>query len=355
MTVIGDTLFNTGCDSVLQESQALQSVNAANGRTFTLYLAPSGNLVLYDGTRLMWESKTADVRYAKGPYRAMFLWEGSFAVKDSRNALIWSTQIPMLTRVYLDGNGNFFGENGETEALIAKGDLSQHAWGLTWKYNGWTIYDRATVRCDSCHTCLLPQLTYGPMKHLLTGTQLPGNWTYNYVTQKYVDVSKYPAVTLGGNIQWRHYSDGLLSSINSQDTCLGLNGTAIRCTAGNTVLDKLWSHGTFPLTQLNVTNPFLLYGHTMDNVVMYPNGTLQVGARLVYAPKTALRYGPAVLRLVQSTMTLEVQNFAGNYTYKYFKPTYSGTKPFKASVENKPPTGIRFVMRDALGQFIQAL
>ncbi|KAJ3243337.1 hypothetical protein HDU77_010444 [Chytriomyces hyalinus] len=355
MTVIGDTLYNTGCDSVLKESQALQSVNATNGRTFTLYLAPTGNLVLYDGTRLMWESKTADVRYAKGPYRAMFLWDGSFAVKDSRNALIWSTQIPMLTRVYLDGNGNVFGENGDTEALIAKGDKSQHAWGLTWKYNGWTIYDRATVRCDSCHPCLLPNLEFGPMKHLLTGTVLPGNWTYNYVTQKYVDVSKYPGMPLGGNIQWRHYSDGLLSSVNSQDTCLGLNGTTIRCTEGNTVLDKLWSLGPFPMTQLNETNPFLLYGHTMNNVVMYTNGTLQVGGRLVNAPKTPLRYGPAVLRLVQKTMTLEIQNFAGNYTYKYFKPAYTGTKPFTASVENKAPTGIRLVMRDAAGQFIQAL
>ncbi|KAJ3237056.1 hypothetical protein HDU81_010059 [Chytriomyces hyalinus] len=355
MTIIGDTLNNTGCDSVLQESQALQSVNATNGRTFTLYLAPTGNLIMYDGARLMWESKTADVRNAKGPYRAMFLWDGSFAVKDSRNALIWSTQIVMLTRVYLDGNGNFFWRKWCNRRVDCQRRLKTACVGSHMVVQWMDNYDRATVRCDSCHPCLLPNLAFARMTHLLTGTVLPGNWTYNYVTQKLVDVSSYPGVSLGGNIQWRHYSDGLLSSVNSQDTCLGLNGNTIRCTDGNTVLDKLWSHGPFPMTQLNETNPFLLFGHTMNNVVMYPNGTVQVGARLVYAPKTRLRYGAAVLRLVQKTMTLEVQNFAGNYTYKYFKPTYSGTKPFTASVENKQPSGIRLVMRDAVGQFVQAL
>ncbi|KAJ3223375.1 hypothetical protein HDU78_011327, partial [Chytriomyces hyalinus] len=307
MTVIGDTLYNTGCDSVLKESQALQSVNATNRHMFTLYLVPTGNLVLYNGTRLIWESKTANVCYAKGPYRAMLLWDGLFAVKDSRNALIWRMQIPMLTCVYLDGNSNVFGENGDTEVLIAKGDKNQHAWGLTWKYNGWTIYDRATTRY-------------------------------------FLEIER---TTMSRKNTWMFR--------NTQDTCLGLNGTTIWCTKGNTVLDKLWSLGPFPMAQLNETNPFLLYGHTMNNVVMYTNGTLQVGGRLVNVPKTPLRYGPAVLHLVQKMMMLETQNFAGNYTYKYFKPAYTGTKPFTVSVENKAPTGIRLVMRDAAGQFIQAL
>ncbi|KAJ3261294.1 hypothetical protein HDU77_000922, partial [Chytriomyces hyalinus] len=291
MTVIGDTLFNTGCKSVLKQSQALQSIGEdenGNKRTYSLYLAPTGNLVFYDGSRIMWESRTADLRYGQAPYRGMFLADGSFAVKDSRNTLIWGTQIKQLTRVYLSIYGEFLAEDAKSEEAIANGDESTHAWGLTYEYNGWVLYDRAVTQCDDCSACQLANLVQAPMKHLLTGAVLPGNWTYNYVTQYYRDMSQSTTPSLGGDIQWRHYGDGLLSSINSQDTCLGLNGKTIRCTEGNTVLDKLWSHGPFIMTQLNQTNPFLLYGHTMQNAVMYPNGTLQVGDRVVYAPKTPL-------------------------------------------------------------------
>ncbi|KAI9338298.1 hypothetical protein DFJ73DRAFT_763209 [Zopfochytrium polystomum] len=199
-----------------------------------LYLAKTGNLVIYDGSRVSWESKTADLPYAIPPYRATFDSLGKFVVKDSHNSLIWTTATTGLTSVSIDP---FF-------SLCATNTTNSDctSWGLTMENNSWNVYTRAVQSCDTCTVCHVLDPP-GPLIHLATNTMSSSYFAYNRALSIYMNVN-ITVPLISKDAQWRHYSDGFLTSVNSQDTCLGFNGvnrlgtlsmsnfTLIRCTAG---------------------------------------------------------------------------------------------------------------------------
>lgn len=77
-----------GCDQVLEENDALVS---KNGR-FKFYLESSGNLVLKDVERTMWESSSGNLNFSKPPYEALLTPTGNLVVLDSVNDVVWTSK-----------------------------------------------------------------------------------------------------------------------------------------------------------------------------------------------------------------------------------------------------------------------
>jgi hypothetical protein len=97
------------CGPILVSGQGIKS---PNGR-FKLILQNSGNLVLKDGIRTMWESMTGDKWYAEGPYSMRLSNRGILYVIDKWNKLIFSTALQgdqmqfKNTKLTLEDNGEF--------------------------------------------------------------------------------------------------------------------------------------------------------------------------------------------------------------------------------------------------------
>ncbi|KAI9318900.1 hypothetical protein DFJ73DRAFT_769659 [Zopfochytrium polystomum] len=285
-----------------------------------LYLAKTGNLVIYDGSRVSWESKTADLPYAIPPYRATFDSLGKFVVKDSHNSLIWTTATSGLTSVSIDP---FF-------SLCATNTTNSDctSWGLTMENNSWNVYTRAVQSCDTCTVCHVLDPP-GPLIHLATNTMSSSYFAYNRALSIYMNVN-ITVPLISKDAQWRHYSDGFLTSVNSQDTCLGFNGvnrlgtlsmsnfTLIRCTAGNIRLDKLWSVGRQYLKALTTEAGgihHLLPGHILGNdtlpFTITNNGSLVYAGKYAYVMKKKLNFGSPTLAL-RKDGSLSITNLAGN-------------------------------------------
>jgi hypothetical protein len=67
-------------------------MKSPNGR-FKLILQKSGNMVLKDGIRTMWESMTSDPWFSKAPFKLMLSNRGVLYVTDSWNKVIFSTAL----------------------------------------------------------------------------------------------------------------------------------------------------------------------------------------------------------------------------------------------------------------------
>ena len=133
----------SNCSNVLNVNQAIKS---SNGR-FTLHLRETGNLVLRDGHRIMWESKTSDIYYSTPPYRALLSDAGYFQVKDSQNVVLWQTEIGALERFEVSNTGNLVGYFRNYTAN-QKLDI---IWSMRWGEipnalsSGWSVFEHPFV------------------------------------------------------------------------------------------------------------------------------------------------------------------------------------------------------------------
>ncbi|KAI8893530.1 hypothetical protein BC833DRAFT_285268 [Globomyces pollinis-pini] len=152
-----DNFIGKNCTAILRQNEGIVS---QNGR-FRLYLRETGNLVIRDGPRLMWETSTADLWYAKGPFRAIIGPEGYFQVKDSQNAIIWQTEGQGLQRVEVGDDGNLagFGPDGERWSLRVKENVP---------FSGWIVFKHPYLHCDDCIDCVV-NAPVNPLVNLASG------------------------------------------------------------------------------------------------------------------------------------------------------------------------------------------
>ena len=76
-----------GCNSYLKSNEGIVS---SNGR-FKLLLESSGNLIIKDNNRTMWESLSGDRYYSEGPYELILNDDGDLQIIDSNKLVIWYT------------------------------------------------------------------------------------------------------------------------------------------------------------------------------------------------------------------------------------------------------------------------
>jgi hypothetical protein len=135
------------CSTILNVKQAIKS---SNGR-FTLHLRESGNLVLRDGNRIMWETKTSDLYYSTPPYRALLSDFGHFQVKDSHNIVLWQTEVGGLEKFEVTNSGNLVGYYKN----YTNDNKMDVLWSMRWKEvptalsSGWSVFEHPFVEYDN--------------------------------------------------------------------------------------------------------------------------------------------------------------------------------------------------------------
>ena len=82
-----DSILNSldrGC-KFLESNEALMSPN----KRFLMILEASGNMIIKDGYRTMWETNTANKPFAKAPYKLVLNPTGNIMILDSNLIIIW--------------------------------------------------------------------------------------------------------------------------------------------------------------------------------------------------------------------------------------------------------------------------
>jgi cellulase/cellobiase CelA1 len=139
---------NQACGPILVSGQGIVS---PNGR-FRLILQASGNLILKDGTRTMWESMTSDVWFAKAPYAMRLSNRGIVYVTDSWNKLIFSTSLVDMqlknTKFSLEDSGEFTVRYSRNDTIVTSYFASP----------------RLNLFTEPIHTCYSKCTTCAPMR-----------------------------------------------------------------------------------------------------------------------------------------------------------------------------------------------
>jgi hypothetical protein len=81
--------IDANCDSSLMSNQALVS----NNQRFKLILEDSGNLVIKDSYRTMWESVSGFVPHAVGPFKLILSPSGMLIVISSNDYIVWNSWV----------------------------------------------------------------------------------------------------------------------------------------------------------------------------------------------------------------------------------------------------------------------
>ncbi|KAJ3325829.1 hypothetical protein HDU76_013062, partial [Blyttiomyces sp. JEL0837] len=143
---------NQKCGPILTSGQGLTS---PNGR-FKLILDWSGNLILKDGVRTMWESYTANLTFAQPPYSLQLSNRGSLYLTDKWGGLITNT---VLSDSRVRNSSLVITDQGEIQILGTVGNQIWTSWepvnpGLS-GWRNWVI--RKAYCYPGCVTCVPKQ------------------------------------------------------------------------------------------------------------------------------------------------------------------------------------------------------
>ncbi|KAJ3188112.1 hypothetical protein HK101_009195 [Irineochytrium annulatum] len=369
------------------------AIVSPNGR-FTLALRRTGNLVLKDRGRTMWESGTADLWYAAPPYAASFSAQGGFQVRDAGSHVLWETAAPGSER----SSALQVTDDGDVAVVAADGSVVWSLRGDGGAPTVWTISRQPYRQCDPCRPCQAA-VTAGPspLVHLATkrclswtkGAMVPfapggcDGWVYDASTRYYrpsndpsggavcLGIQAPPAAANGtaaitGPCQygraWRLYDDGLLTLANSANLCLGPAGTVVACDAGMLRVDKLWSFGVAGMTMASISTAAgrqasMMMGQSLagpagTSFQINPSGDLLVlhGSAYNVVRSNAKVVGPPLLRL-GSDGSLSVTNLYGNVTYSKVAVASAGVGPFQLSIIKVGAVALQ----DSMGKTIWSL
>ncbi|KAJ3191577.1 hypothetical protein HK101_007591 [Irineochytrium annulatum] len=355
------TYFNrtitTDCNSSISQNQAILS---PNGR-FSLILRETGNLVLKDWERTMWESKTADMWYAQAPYTASFSLRGAFQIKDVMARLLWEA-----------GNaGDSLGVTSSGDVVI-EDTVGRVIWSLRGDKNvtsSSSVFSNPLTSCNSCEDCSWSGTPH-PLIHMATNmclswtsnTVVPNGpncdqWLWNPIQRFYIPYVANPAtppVCLGSfnmttvtancssSRAIRHYDDGLLTYANSVNLCLGSDGHMVACDGNMLRVDKLWAFNghNLALSQLSSApggTRLMLMGQQLSafgtTVRLNANGDVLVIAGSAYnVVRSNVKLNDPPLLTLTTDGRLVVTNLAGNVTYSSLPVSSTGVAPYRVSI-----------------------
>ena len=140
---------NTMCITILTSGKGITS---PNGR-FKLILDFSGNLLIKDSTRTMWESTTANLAFATPPYSLKLNEYGQLYILDSWNTIIFSTLRSTTVKV---SSQYSIGDNGELSIKEkSTGNLLWSSFIFIYPTLGLgTISTEKGTICSKCAPCM---------------------------------------------------------------------------------------------------------------------------------------------------------------------------------------------------------
>lgn len=125
--------LNTVCTGLPSNKAIVVSPN----QRYKMYLEESGNLVIKDGTRTMWESVSAYMPYAVGPYELVLAPTGHLVIRSSNDYMIWSTLLKNRTidsnyKMQLLDDGRLTVEDEDSIEVWESSPLREMSTGVTY-------------------------------------------------------------------------------------------------------------------------------------------------------------------------------------------------------------------------------
>jgi hypothetical protein len=137
--------LNKGC-RFLKPNEALKSPNDR----FKAILEPSGNFVIKDFTRTMWETATSNLPFAKAPYQLVLNPNGNIMILDSNFNIIWLS----VKREIENSTGPYQVEMLDEGKLVVRDRRKKFVWE-SWPINnmsfGLTFFKKVEYRFVHCH------------------------------------------------------------------------------------------------------------------------------------------------------------------------------------------------------------
>lgn len=87
-----------------------------------MILEPSGNMIIKDGNRTMWETVSANLPYAKPPYQLILNAIGNLMILDSDRMIVWTSRVAFESnnrsfKAYLSDQGKLFVRYSENNII----------------------------------------------------------------------------------------------------------------------------------------------------------------------------------------------------------------------------------------------
>jgi len=113
---------------------------------YKMYLEETGNLIIKDGTRTMWESVSGNMPYAVGPYELLLAPRGNFLIRSKNGYVIWMS---LLKNNTVDSNYSL--ELQDDGRLVVLDENNVEIWESSPLSNGITFYRPFEYRFVPCH------------------------------------------------------------------------------------------------------------------------------------------------------------------------------------------------------------
>ncbi len=138
--------MDADCDSSLLSNQALVSEN----QRFKLILEESGNLVLKDNYRTMWESISGFIPHAIGPYKLILAPTGNLIIRSSNDFIIWNS-IPYISQKRASPFKMTVQDEGRIAVTDNNGIEVWESWPVRNMSFANTFFERLEYRYVPCH------------------------------------------------------------------------------------------------------------------------------------------------------------------------------------------------------------
>lgn len=231
--------LDINCNFTLNSNEALKS---NNGR-FKLILENTGNLIIKDGYRTMWESSSANLPYATGPYQLIISPTGDLIIIDAYLHMIWKSvsYVANTTRPYrvqvLD--------EGRVVVRDNKGIDVWESWPVRNMSFSLVFFTQFEYRFMPCHG-LAPankSLLVSNTDNVLENNQLlvskDGNWDFYLWNSSYVAIRYQKAINISlynnKSSQFQilvFYPDSTLRLIDTNNNTLLQLGYAVNANFG---------------------------------------------------------------------------------------------------------------------------
>jgi hypothetical protein len=224
--------IDRNCNYSLKSQEAIESPN----KRFKMILEPSGNMIIKDGYRTMWETASANLPFAKPPYQLLLTGVGNLMIVDSRRLIVWrslaafeSQDRPFVARLSNEGRLIVLDSNNQT---------IWNSWPTSNMSFGETLFVKVKFDYPRCFGVSRTSLILSNVKHknqMHSNESLESennNWTFHIKNKKELLLSSSKT-----NFLIFSATNGEIESVKIKD-----NGELVVLSALN---EEIWSTGKF--------------------------------------------------------------------------------------------------------------
>lgn len=192
------TLLTNKSSIVSQDVSCTDSLKSGNGLVspngrFKVILDTSGNLLIKDGTRTMWNAYTADFDNSVGPYKLTLTNEGDLAIIDNSQRWIWYAKntVNRLSGPYKAS----ITDEGKFVVTDATNVEMWNSWPNNNINNAMRLYDKFVICYKGCNECRDTSQTL-TFTHTTTTTLATKTITSLYANLPTATATSIPAPTV---------------------------------------------------------------------------------------------------------------------------------------------------------------